>query len=344
VLRSRFLRYATLWLTYPFLVPLAWVLDRVGFTRRWLRRGGPRPIWNPEGLAERFKRYQASGRDVFVCTYFKSGTNWALQIAHRIANRGGGDFEHIRDVVPWPEGRPGASIDLRDASIARTSPTGLRVVKTHLPWNRLPQHPDARYICVIRDPKDVFVSAYHFTHSGALGALMPSVSTWLEYFLSPHFHMGRWDVHTASFWAQRRRPNVLVLTYQELKEDLARAVRRIAGFMGVPLTPDEFDRVCRVSSFEFMRSIDHKFRPGRTTPLASGKARMIRKGLSGGSSELLSPAQQQTIDAHFAARLRELGSDFPYGDPIRIHEVLREARDLHSIRTLRIESRRGSGP
>jgi hypothetical protein len=54
---------------------------------------------------------------------------------------------------------------------------------------------------------------------------------------------------------------------------------------------------------------------------------MIRKGMSGGSSELLSPAQQQRIDAHFEARLRELGSDFPYGDPIRIREMLRETRD-----------------
>jgi len=276
------LRYPALWLTYLLLVPLSWVLERAGFTRGWLCLDRPRRFWDPEALAAPFDGYQASGRDVFVCTYFKSGTNWALQIAHQIANRGRGDFEHIRDVVPWPDERPPRSIDLRDESIANASPTGLRVVKTHLAWDYLPHDPAARYICVIRDPKDVFVSAYNFTRSGAAGPLMPSVPTWLEFFLSREFYMGRWDVHTDSFWALRHQRNVLVLTFAEMKDDLAWAVQRIAAFMDVKLTPDEFDRVCHLSSFEYMRSIDHKFGPGRTTPFTTGRGRMMRKGLSGG--------------------------------------------------------------
>jgi hypothetical protein len=39
---------------------------------------------------------------------------------------------------------------------------------------------------------------------------------------------------------------------------------------------------------------------------------MIRKGKHGGSSELLSVDQQQRVDEHFIAELKQLGSDFPY--------------------------------
>jgi len=39
---------------------------------------------------------------------------------------------------------------------------------------------------------------------------------------------------------------------------------------------------------------------------------MIRTGKQGGSSEMLSPAQQRRIDEYFISELQRLGSDFPY--------------------------------
>ncbi len=41
---------------------------------------------------------------------------------------------------------------------------------------------------------------------------------------------------------------------------------------------------------------------------------MIRRGVSGGSSELLSSEQKRFIDTHSKADLERLGSDFPYDD------------------------------
>ncbi len=37
----------------------------------------------------------------------------------------------------------------------------LCTMKTHIPFNRVPKHPIAKYICLIRNPKDVCVSHYH---------------------------------------------------------------------------------------------------------------------------------------------------------------------------------------
>jgi hypothetical protein len=315
------MRHVILGVTYVVLAPLLWLLDQVGLTRFLLGRRRRSGRWHPEALAESFRGYRATKHDVFVCVYFKSGTNWALQIAHQIATRGRQEFEHIRDVIPWPDDVRDDYIELRDESVLRDSPTGLRVIKTHLAWEYVPQHPAARYISVVRDPKDVFVSIYRFTRSVALGPLMPSVATWLDFFLSRQFYMGSWTVHTHGYWAERHRPNVLLLTFKEMKDDLPEAVRRIADFMGVTLTPDEFERVCHRSTFEYMRSIDHKFRPARTTPFTSGRGTMMRRGQHGASCELLSRVQQQRIDDHFTAELKKLGSDFPYGDETRIETM-----------------------
>jgi hypothetical protein len=201
-------------------------------------------------------------------------------------------------------------IPLADPSPAARSPTGLRVIKTHLTKAQVPFVPEARYIAVTRDPKDSCVSGYHFLKSLALGPLMPSVAHWVDFAVSPSFP-DSWAEHVAGFWAARHEPNVLFLTYEEMRKDHAGTVRRIAQFMGVELTPAEHASVVEQSSFAAMKAAGGKFEPGRVVPWGQERA-MMRRGVSGGSSELLTPEQQQRIDDHCRRELVRLGCDFPY--------------------------------
>jgi hypothetical protein len=82
--------------------------------------------------------------------------------------------------------------------------------------------------------------------------------------------------------------------------------------MQVELTPDEFAAVCEKSSFAYMKNVDEKFKPPALTPWSSPNRQMIRRGVSGGSSELLSPEQQDFIDTTCRAELARIGSDFAY--------------------------------
>lgn len=271
-----------------------------------------------------FKGYAPTERDVFVVTYVKSGTNWMMQLAHQLLFRGAGEFEHIHCVVAWPDTdlmgpMRGYAIPLRDPRVWQASPEGKRVIKTHFRWEDVPYSLKAKYIIVIRDPKDVFVSSYYFfIKNGPLSFTNLSVSSFLELFLSDQFFMGgSWGVTTAAYWAQRDKPNVLICSFKEMRRDLEASVRRVASFLGVNASPEIIGKVTELSSFGYMKTIDDKFSTGKFLSVRA-PAEMMRKGSEGGASELITPAQARRIDEYFINELKQLGSDFPYEEFCRV--------------------------
>lgn len=319
-----------LWLTaivfYLFIVPLNWILGIFSKPGALLNIMGKRGA-NPKKLKNVFSDYKPDADDIFVSTFSKSGTNWMMQIAHQIAWLGEGEYENIHDAVAWPDTpskRAQKTITpLHSNHIKQLSPTGMRVIKTHLSALYVPYSDEAKYLVVIRDPKEVFVSSYPFVASLA-GPLLPSVEDWLDAFLTKHWSMNfgsTWAEHTNSYWELRNKPNVLLISYTELKHEPKAGIRRVAETLGVDLTEDQLNKVVEKSSLQYMRGINHKFNPmnGGKLPWGSDFT-MIRKGETGKSSELISREQQIRIDNHFLQELKNLGSDFPYDEFCNITE------------------------
>jgi hypothetical protein len=160
----------------------------------------------------------------------------------------------------------------------------------------------------------VFVSNYHFIRDGIYGPAMPTVDTWFDLFLSHDFVLGgSWAVNTAGYWAERHRPNVLVASFKAMKRDLRGTVTQVARFLNIDAGEDLIDEVCRRSTFDYMKANDRKFAMGKMIPWREPGV-MIRRGSQGGSSEMLTPAQQRRLDEYFIAELARLGSDFPYAE------------------------------
>jgi len=96
--------------------------------------------------------------DVIVCTAYKSGTTWMQQIVCQLLFKGeaypGGKAMH--EISPWLDCRIGEPREDKMAALeAQTHP---RCLKTHLPSDALPIHPQCKYIYVARDGRDAFMS------------------------------------------------------------------------------------------------------------------------------------------------------------------------------------------
>jgi len=293
------------------------IAKRFGLSKLLVRTMFKR-ISSPQTKARAFAGYRPTEHDVFVATFGKSGTNWMMQIAQQIAHLGRAEFDHIHDVVPWPDAPSGGPIPLSDPGPLESSPTRLRVIKTHLETAFVPYHEKASYLTVLRDPKEVVVSSYYFL-GGILGVLnRVSIDDWFELFVRSGSMASSWVAHTAGFWEWRNRPNALMLNFAEVGRAPRASIERVAATLGVVLSDAQLEMVVERSSIEYMKAHESQFAPPQS-PFSRGEpTRMVRRGVSGGSDELLTRAQQAEIDRVCQAGLVALGSDFPYATQFQV--------------------------
>ena len=270
-------------------------------------------IMNKTALKRKiFKNYTPDEHDVLVCVYGKSGTNWMLQMVTQIAHRGQAEFEHIHDIVPWPEA-PGI---YRTAPLKRptweSAPTGKRAIKTHLESDYIPYNAAARYLVCIRDPKDALLSGFHFNAGIFPGMEKMPMEDWVDMFIAGKSVYGSWSAQVASCWSWRDRPNVLVVYFEELKQDLIRHVGRVAEFMDVALDRRELELVVQKCDFSYMKTLNEKFTPPFPTLSGLPDPRMFRNGDSGGHKTEISTELCEKVDRAMREQLDALGSDFPY--------------------------------
>ena len=261
-----------------------------------------------------FAHYAPRHGDVVVAAYFKAGTNWIMHVCHQICHLGAAEFEHIQDVIPWPDAaEPRFWVHVHDDSVRQT-PTGLRVIKSHLPPSQIPINADAKYIAVTRDPRDCAASAYHFFRALVFGATMPPPNVWLAHFRSEAPNFGRWDVFTDAWYQMRHTPNVLFLCFEDVKSDSLGAIVQIAQFLDVTLSDEQLEKVARLTSVDAMKAINHKFYPARQNRYTDPKGRIIRKGAVGDAASFFTPEDLAEFDNHWSMALAARGSTFPYAE------------------------------
>lgn len=264
--------------------------------------------------------------DVIISPYPKSGTTWLQQIAHGLRTRGSMDFDEITAVTPWIEIAHDIGWDLEGPQ-----PAEPRVYKCHLSWHDIPK--GGRYIVSVRDPAGVMVSFYRFFE----GWFFEPGSISLEAFTRWRWPQGALDAegywhHLISWWERRHDPDVLLLCYEDMKEDLPGTVRKVARFMGIALDDALFDLVVRQSSREFMLAKRYHFDDKYTRRMAEQRAGVPRRGdaakVTPGAADQSryrpSPALLEELDEIWSEQIRPKFGFEDYGD-------LRLAlRQLHS--------------
>lgn len=239
--------------------------------------------------------------DVIITTYPKSGTTWTQQICHGLRSGGDMDFREISWVAPWIERGHMFGIDTRIEQRFRP-----RVFKTHLPYAHV--NKGARYLHVVRDPKDVLVSFYGFLSHGIIDPAAISLDDFAETWLladlmqdvavtsgpiGPYWH-NYWR-HLLDWWAARDEAPVLTIAYEHMRRDLAGQVARIAEFMQLPRDTARLDIATRQATFEFMEA--HKDQFSDELPGVPKRLVKVVRGQVGAHRGVVSPALAERIDA-----------------------------------------------
>jgi len=246
------------------------------------------------GLAAKSEPFKPLPTDVIITPYGKCGTTWLQQMFHTLRTRGDTDFDDISRVVPWIETSPGLGIDLNAPQ--RGEPRGF---KSHLSWDDVPK--GAKYIVSIRDPRDALVSMYRFMEGGFMepGAIDIDDVARANYLRGPKHY---WH-HLASWWEHRDDDNVLLLSYEGMKDDPAGAIERVAAFCGIPLDDELRAVTLEHSSLEFMLKHKDKFddllmremsEKAAGLPPGSDSAK-VREGRVGSHRQVLSQAVQDEM-------------------------------------------------
>ena len=257
--------------------------------------------------------------DIIVGTYAKSGTTWTQQIVGQLVFNGSADVD-IGSLSPWLDLRvPPKEIKLP----AIEAQTHRRFLKTHLPVDALVFSPQARYIYIGRDGRDVVWSMYNH-HANANqtwydmlndtpGRVGPPIEkppeSIRQYFLDwmdrdGHPFWPFWE-NIRSWWAIRHLPNVLLIHFEALKRDMPGEIRRIARFLDIAIDESRFPAVLEHCGFDYMKAHAAQSAPLGGIFWDGGAATFINKGVNGRWKDTLTAEDCALYEATAREKLGE---------------------------------------
>lgn len=276
----------------------------------------------------RWDAYEPHPGDVVIATSPKCGTTWTQQIVSSLIFQDA-QVRALSSVSPWIDVRfRGTGAETHRALAAQTH---RRFVKTHLPVDGLPLFDEVRYIHVARDGRDVLLSLHNhltgFTQTqldemDRIGLEDPTIGRPYPRFPSDartFFHMwlttpvikGQTEGTPgpsffeleAGYWAERHRPNFLLVHYNDLKEDLNCEMRRIAEFLSITIAESLWPSLVRAASFEAMQSAGDDLMPNAKRLFNGGARQFFNKGISGRWKSILTDDDLALYDAKVREKL-----------------------------------------
>ncbi|ELK31021.1 PREDICTED: bile salt sulfotransferase isoform X1 [Myotis davidii] len=243
--------------------------------------------------------------DVITLSYPKSGTNWIKEIINLIHTRG--DPSWVRSVVSW------------ERSPWIETPEGLELIKkqkdprsyaSHLPMQLFPKSlftSKAKVIYIMRNPRDVIISGYHFHKTLKITKNPNSFEEYFEWFLRGNVPYGSWFDHIGGWLQMRGKQNFLLISYEELHQDLRASVEKVSQFLGTKLSSEELDSVLKNVTFQAMK--DNKmsnFSLLSDIYMDQRKACFLRKGITGDWKNQLTVAQSEAFDKVYQEKMAGL--------------------------------------
>lgn len=236
--------------------------------------------------------------DTFLVSYPRSGNTWVrflignlLQPAHPIT------FANIEQVVP-------DIYQNSDRALRALAPP--RVLKSH-------EYFDPRYqrvIYLVRDPRDVAVSYYHYHIKISRFDETYPIDRFVYRFVTGDLdRYGSWGEHVGSWLGARQDTETfLLLAYENLLERLEEGLRRLARFLGIEVDDFRLGQVMELSSAVNMRQLERREADVWRPTQQSRKDRpFVRLARAGGWHTELPVESVRLIEGAWQAKMEMLG-------------------------------------
>lgn len=296
--------------------------------------------------SHRWDSFPPREADVVVATYPKCGTTWMQRIVDLLIHRTT-EPRPIIETYPWLDATFQAPLEVNLATLA--AQTHRRAMKSHLPFDSLPIYDTTKYIHVARDGRDACFSFHNhesaYTESAranfdAQVALDPrfrarpvpeaDLGDYYRRWMDEAEADEPWGVgvelpffdYQVTYWRERRRPNLLMVHYADLKADLPGEMARVARFLEIDIAGDRLAELSKAAQFEAMKAEGGALLPELAFVFQGGTERFLNKGTNGRWRHLLTEADLARFDRHSAAKFTPgarawiEGGRLAAGDPV----------------------------
>jgi hypothetical protein len=244
--------------------------------------------------------------DVFLVSYPKSGNTWArFLLANLLHPAQSVTFANLRCLVPDFDGG-GTKRDFDRMPRPR-------IIKSHACFD--PHYP--RVIYIVRDPRDVAVSQYHYHRKRRKIEDDFPIERFVAQFLTGEiWDNASWGQNVLTWVATREGdPRFLLLRYEDMIADTGRELKKVAAFLGLHVPDEQVSRAVERSSAGQMRKMEQE--QSDKSGLTKGSRKdlaFVRTASAGGwRSELPSPLVAK-IEAAWGPLMRHLGYELTTRD------------------------------
>lgn len=216
-------------------------------------------------IAEDIANFEVLPDDIWVVTFPKCGTTWTQEMVRLLNTDLDYDQAEKIKVEDWFSFIEGSSWFDRKAlnsdgyyvvsSVNRTiNKSSPRYIKSHLPIELLPKSIwtiKPKIIFTSRNPKDTAVSFFH--HYRNMNGYHGELNEFMKMFLADETVYAPFYDHVLNFWNSRDEPNIMFLTYEQMKSDMMAVLRKTQQFLGKSFADDQLERLSRHLHVDAMR-------------------------------------------------------------------------------------------
>lgn len=217
--------------------------------------------------------------DVLIVSYPRSGNTWFRFLIANLLSDEPASFGNIERIVPDIY----VNSDLQLLGMPRP-----RILKSHEPFTALYKS----VVYLIRDPRDVAVSLYHYTLK--VRTLPPDypLDRFVDQFIDSAAEVNRfgtWGEHVRT-WIAAERPaeRFVMIRYEDLLADAPAQLRRMCTVLGIPGDEARIHRAVQLSDAQQMRESEKKHHDRWASTKGSRKDKQfVRKAKEGSWREEL---------------------------------------------------------